>query len=55
MVDLFFQCPNCGHSVGDDLEPVEENKDIKWAYTKTTDKNKWDAIKKSEINLKNKI
>ena len=55
MVDLFYQCPNCGHTVGDDLEPIEKNKDTQWAYTKTSDKNKWDAIKKSEIRLRKEL
>ena len=32
MVDLFFQCPKCGHTVGDDLEPIEENKNTMGIY-----------------------
>jgi len=52
MSDLFFQCPKCKYSIADDLEPIEEEKDLQWAYTKTNDNNKWDAIKKSEIRMK---
>ena len=45
MGDLFFKCPKCKCS-------VKKEKDLKWAYTKTSDENKWDAIKKSEIRMK---
>tara|TARA_R100000808_G_C2139523_1_gene147432 strand:- start:997 stop:1248 length:252 start_codon:yes stop_codon:yes gene_type:complete len=54
MSDIFFKCPSCGYSVDDDLEPTTAD-DFNWMYTKTTNENKWDALKKSEMRMKEEL
>ena len=51
--DLWFVCDKCGTEYDEFLEeiiPAEQIKgSIEWAYTPTTDKNKWDALEKLRI------
>ena len=54
MSDIFFKCPNCGYAVSDDLEPTTAD-EYNWAYIKTSDENKDDALKKSEIRMREEL
>ena len=50
--DLWFQCPKCGTQYDEYCEeivpPEEIVGSIEWANTPTSDKNKFDALKKRE-------
>tara|TARA_X000001382_G_scaffold110458_1_gene87004 strand:- start:763 stop:984 length:222 start_codon:yes stop_codon:yes gene_type:complete len=51
--DLWFVCDKCGTEYDEFLEeiiPAEQIKgSIEWAYSSTSDKNKWDALEKLRI------
>tara|TARA_R110002020_G_scaffold55962_1_gene154988 strand:+ start:303 stop:524 length:222 start_codon:yes stop_codon:yes gene_type:complete len=51
--DLWFVCDKCGTEYDEFLEeiiPAEQIKgSIEWAYSPTSNKNKWDALEKSRI------
>ena len=51
--NIWFVCDKCGTAYDDDLHEIIEPKDIigsiEWAYTPTSDKNKWDALEKLRI------
>ena len=51
--NIWFVCDKCGTSYDDQLEeiiPPEQIKgSIEWAYSPTSDKNKWDALTKLRI------
>ena len=57
--DLWFVCDKCGTSYNDSLEeiiPPEEIKNsIEWAYSPTSYENRMEALKKSEIRMKNEL
>ena len=51
--DLWFVCDKCGTEYDEFLEeiiPAEQIKgSIEWAYSPTSNKNKWDALEKLRI------
>ena len=51
--DIWFECNKCGTKYNDHLEeiiPPEEIKgSIEWAYSPTSNENKWDALTKLTI------
>ena len=51
--NLWFVCDKCGTSYNDQLEEIVDPKDIvgsiEWAYSPTSNENKFDALEKSRI------
>ena len=51
--DLWFTCPKCGTDYDEYCEeiiPPEEIKgSIEWAYSPTSDEDRWDALKKARL------
>jgi len=56
MSDIYAitKCPKCGYKVEDDFEPTTAD-ESNWAYSKTSDANYMDALRKSEIRMKEEL